>query len=81
MSKVSTFDTMAAFCDITCPQGEGITLSDADKNISECEAMFQWALCGLNAEPKSKQWKEEVAAWRRMLQEAKKAKRRMLATT
>lgn len=81
MSKVSTFDTMVSFLDINCPQGEGVDLDEADKGISECEAMLQYSLDELQYDPESKQWKEEVASWRRMLQEAKKSKRRMLATT
>lgn len=79
MSKLCNFDIMAAFCDVTCPQSEGVNLEDANKGIMESEAMLQWALDGLNAEPESKQWIEEVAFWRRILLESKKAKRRMLA--
>lgn len=80
MSKVSTFDTMVSFLDITCPQGEDVDLDEADKGISECEAMLQYSLDELQFQPESEQWKEEVAFWRRILQESKKTKRRMLAT-
>ncbi len=77
------YETMVAFLDLDCPQSAcecELTLDEADKSISECEAMLQYSLEGLQLNPDSEQWKDEVASWRRMLQEAKKAKRRMLAS-
>lgn len=77
MAKTNAFDTMVAFCDISCPQAEGYSLDDVDKDIGECHNMLQWAMSELDFNPESERWKEEVAFWRRMLQEAKRAKVRM----
>lgn len=78
MAKTNAFDTMVAFCDISCPQAEGYSLDDVDRDIGECHNMLQWALDELDIQPDSEQWKSEVAFWRRMLQEAKRAKVQMI---
>ena len=81
MAKTNVFDTMAAFCDVTCPQFEGVDLEEVDKGIAECQCMLWNAIDNLELNPESKQWKEEVAFWRRILQDSKRNKRRMLALT
>lgn len=72
---MGNYDLLYAFADCQCPQAED---TDVVEDGGEAYSMLQYSLDMHKAFPFDKQWKEEVAFWRRMVQEAKKNKRRIL---